>query len=62
MFPAGVTSVTFSIRITDDENLELFDETFLLVINDLLLPKNITHGDFGSATVTIVSDEGNACL
>lgn len=56
-FPAGVTTASFSIGIRDDTNLELINETFAIVINDLLLPKNITYGKFERATVIIESDE-----
>ena len=56
-FPAGVTTALFSITIRNDVYLELIDETFLLAINDLLLPKHVTLGNFDTATVTIVSDE-----
>ena len=56
-FPAGVTTASIRIYIRDDTFLELTDETFLLFINDLLLPKHITHGDLWRATVTIVSNE-----
>ena len=56
-FPAGVTTASFRIYITDDSALELTDETFLLFINDLMLPKHITYGDLWRATVAIVSNE-----
>lgn len=56
-FPAGVTTASLSIYIIDDSYLELIDQTFLLFINDLLLPKHITYGDLWKASVTIVSNE-----
>ena len=48
---------SIQIYIRDDNYFELTDETFLLVINDLLLPKHITYGNIEKATVTIVSNE-----
>ena len=54
---AGATTASFSIGIRDDDDLELINETFMVIINDLLLPKHITYGNFERATVTIVSDE-----
>ena len=57
-FPAGVTTASFTIRISDDNTLELTNEIFAIVINVLLLPKNVTYGKFERATVTIVSNEG----
>ena len=61
-FPAGVTTASISIFIIDDSTLELIDETFFLVINDLLLPKHITYGDLWRATVTIVSNESKCVV
>ena len=53
-----MTTASFGVPINDDNILEIPDEKFLLTINDLLLPKHITHGKFHTATVIIVSDEG----
>ena len=61
-FPAGVTTASISIYITDDSSLELTDETFFLIINDLVLPKHITYGDLWRATVTIVSNESKCVV
>ena len=63
-FPAGVTTASFRIWIDDhnDPNLDLINETFILAINDLLLPKSITQGSFDRATVIIVSDESKCII
>ena len=53
-----MTTASFSIGINDDNILEIPDEKFSLTINDLLLPKHITHGNFHTAKVIIMSDEG----
>jgi len=55
-FPAGVTSITFDIPITDDSILE-GNENFMLTINQSPLPTGIYHGDPGEATVTIANDD-----
>ena len=57
MFPAGATSATFIISITDDNKLEN-DKNFMLTINSSSLPTGVSHSDLGQATVTIVD---NAC-
>ena len=56
-FPAGLTSVTFDIPITDDNILE-GNENFTLTIDQSSLPTNVNPGDPGEATVTIVNDDG----
>jgi len=56
-FPAGMTSVTFDVPITDDNIFE-GNENFMLTINQSSLPTGINCGDPGEATVTIVEDEG----
>jgi len=56
-FSAGVTSITFDVPITDDDILE-GSENFMLTIDQSSLPANINRGDPGSATVTIVDDDG----
>ena len=55
-FPAGQTTATFNVPITDDNILE-GDENFMLTINGTLLPNGITRGMPGEATVTIVDDD-----
>jgi len=55
MIPAGVTSVTFDVPITDDNILE-GNENFMLTINQSSLPTGIICGIPDSATVTIVED------
>ena len=61
-FPAGITTASIEIYIWDDPYLELINETFLLLINDLLLPKHITIGDNEKAIVTIVSNESKCVV
>jgi len=55
-FPAGVTSVTFDVPITDDSILE-GSENFMLTIDQSSLPTGVNRGDPGEATVTIVGKE-----
>jgi len=55
-FPAGVTSVTFDVPITDDNILE-GSENFTLTIDQSSLPASVFHGDPGEATVNIVDDD-----
>lgn len=61
-FPAGVTTASIRISISDDSYVETTDETFLSVIDDLSLPKHITSGDINRATVTIVSNDGRCVV
>jgi len=56
-FPAGVTRMPFDVPINDDNICE-GNENFNLTINSTSLPTDITTGDPGSTTVTIVDDEG----
>jgi len=55
-FPAGETSVTFDVPITDDDILEGI-ESFMLTIDQSSLPDDVNRGDPGKATVTIVDDD-----
>ena len=55
-FPAGVTSVTFDVPITDDNILE-GNENFTLTIDQSSLPTNVNRGDPDEAIVTIVDDD-----
>ena len=53
-FPAGQTTATFNVPITDDMILEGI-ENFMLTINQTL-PTNVTRGTPNEATVTIYED------
>ena len=56
-FPAGQTTATFNVPITDNMILE-GNENFMLTINSSSLPDNVTRSTPGEATVTIVDDDG----
>ena len=56
IIPAGQTNATFDVPINDDDILE-GSEDFILTIDDTSLPTNVTRGDPGEATVTIVDDD-----
>ena len=53
--PAGSTTATFDVPITDDMILEEL-ENFMLTINSSL-PDGVTRGTPSEATVTIVDDD-----
>ena len=53
--PAGGTSVTFNVSITNDNILEI-DENFMLTINASSIPTCVTPGNPNQTTVTIVDD------
>ena len=55
-FPAGQTTATLNVPITDDMILER-DENFMLTINSSSLPTAVTRGTPGEVTVTIVDDD-----
>ena len=55
-FPAGQTTATFNVPITDDMILE-GGEDFMLIIDETSLPTGVTRGTPGAATVTIVDDD-----
>ena len=55
-FPAGETTATFNVPITDDMILEV-SENFRLTINETSLPGDVTRGTPGEATVTIVDND-----
>ena len=57
-FPAGQTTATFDVPINDDNILE-DNENFILTIDPSSLPSNVTIGDPGQATVTIVDDSND---
>ena len=54
-FPAGSTTATFNVPITDDMILEEL-ENFMLTINSSL-PTGVTRGTPSQATVNIVDDD-----
>jgi len=54
--PAGMTSATFDVPITDDDIYE-GNENFMLTIDESTLPLNVRRGDPGEAMVTIVDDD-----
>jgi len=51
-----VTSVSFNVLINDDNIFE-GDENFTVTIDPSSLPDDLTRGNPGSATVTIVDDD-----
>ena len=55
-FPAGQTTATFNIPITNDMILEI-NEDFMLTINQTSLPTVVIRGTPGEATVTIVDND-----
>ena len=54
--PAGQTTATFEVPITDDMILES-NENFMLTINETSLPDHITRGTPEEAAVNIVDDD-----
>ena len=57
-FRAGVTNVSFDVPIIDDNIFELFDETFVLTIDQSSLPTGFTVNNPNQAMVTIKDDDG----
>ena len=55
MFPAGETTTTFNVPITDDMILD-GNENFMLTINQTL-PDGVTCGDPFEATVNIFDND-----
>ena len=55
-FPAGQTTATFNIPITDDMILEA-NENFMLTIDETSLPDGVTRGTPPETTVTIADDD-----
>ena len=51
-----MTSVPFDIPINDDDILE-GNEDFMITIDPSTLPTDVTVGNPGQATVTIVDDD-----
>ena len=56
-FNGGVTNISFTVPVINDNILEA-DETFQLSINVLSLPNNVTVGGQGQTTVTILANDG----
>ena len=56
-FNAGAKIVLFDIVIIND-NIQENDEIFNLSINALSLPNNVTIGDPGQTTITILANDG----
>ena len=57
MFPAGESYVPFNIMIINDTMFEE-DEDFMIAINSSsVLSSNVSVGNPGQATVTIVDDD-----
>ena len=54
--PAGQTTATFNVSINNDNTLE-GNENSMLTINETALPDDVTRGNPGEATVTIVDDD-----
>ena len=53
----GNTSVTFD-ACTAEDNICADDETFILTLDTSFLPNDCVVGNPGSATVTVVNDDG----
>ena len=54
--PAGQTTATFNVPITDDMTLE-GDEKFMLTIFSSSLPTDVTHDTHSQVTVIIMDDD-----
>ena len=54
-FPAGQTTTTFNVPITDGDTFE-GNETFMLTIDSSSLPTGLTTGNPDQATVTIFEE------
>ena len=54
--PAGVTMFPFNISINND-NIYEGDEDFMITIDPSTLPDDVSVGNPGEATVTIVDDD-----
>ena len=61
ILPSGNTTVSFEIKIFNDNILE-GNETFNITINAISLPACVNRGNPYEATVTIVDDDGNSIL
>lgn len=56
-FSAGITTAQLSIAINNDSLLEDDENFTLTIINSPSLPHNVSVGDPGKATVTIMNDD-----
>ena len=57
MFSAGMTTAPVDVPIIDD-NISENNETFVLDIDQLLLPNRVSVSNPDQVTVTIVDDDG----
>ena len=57
MFNVGANCSTFTVNISNDDIFEN-NETFILKINDSLLPSCVSVGDVNQITITIENDDG----
>ena len=58
IIPAGNTSGSFNVGITDDNVFEIIIETFRLTINQQSLPSLVIAANPDRTTVTIRDDDG----
>ena len=56
-FTAGTTEASFNVSLTDDNIFER-NVKFMITIDPSSLPNNVTVGDPGEATITIVDNDG----
>ena len=56
-FNPGITHTSFTVSINDDNVLE-GNETFDLIVNLSLIPSDVTVGNNGRTTVTILANDG----
>ena len=60
IFTAGTTEASFNVSFTDDDIFES-NENFMITIDPSSLPSNVSVGDPGQVTVTIVDNDGKYC-
>ena len=58
-FPAGVTTASFNISITDD-NISEDNEDIQIAINDSSLPSRVSVSNPGQSTITIVNNHSKS--
>ena len=56
LIPAGVTNVSFTVPIIDDNIIES-NETFILTIKESSLSNRLAYGSYGATIVTIIDDD-----
>ena len=56
LIPAGVTNVSFTVPIIDDNIIES-NETFILTIKESSLSNHLAYGSYGATIVTIIDDD-----